>query len=581
MRVRTYGLILLVLVGIAPLIVYGSMAIARAQRTSVQQVRESNRRLARSIAEQIRVYSQAERQLVATIGAAVLQARPARARQRVLDAYGLGAHYQHLHDVVVYDRGGAVVAGRVPAADGARYQRMARDALRGRSVQSEVTPARESARFAHTLTLGEPVDIAGERQGAIIARYDLVGVWPAVNSVRVGRTGFVRLITTSGLLLAHGDPEERRFVFDQRPVDGARVLAGALLGEIVDNQQGAAVLAASAVVPGLPWIVVVEQGVVEAFADIQALKRNLVILGLAALVFAVAVGLLFGRGLVRALEQLRAHTRALAHDLEHEITVPTRLLELRALAEALEAMAKDLMGEREATRARERLTTFARVAAGLAHDLRLPIEAVRGACEMVSHAPDDEGARGILRSVTQRDLPRLKRFVDDLQRLAHRGNLGLEYETLDLRALIDDVRVELERAPKWRGVSFATRGNVAPAMLDRNLVRRAVVNLAGNAADACLERGPGHAVTLELADHDEMLEIRVCDAGVGISAERLEVLQQGDFQSTKRAHGVGLGLGVVRQVVAAHGGRLLMSSRVGDGSIFVLRLPRRPPQTGA
>lgn len=581
MRVRTYGLVLLALVGIAPLIAYGSMAIARAQRTSVQQVREGNRRLARSIAEQIHAYARAERQLVATIGAAVLQARPAHARQLVLDSYALGSHYQHLHDIVVYDHDGAVVAGQVPAEHGARYARMARDALAGRSAQSEVTPARESERFSHALTVGEPVDIAGQRQGAIIARYDLVGVWPAVNSVRVGQTGFVRLLTTSGLLLAHGNPEERRFVFDHRPADGARVLAGALLGQIVENEQGAAVVAACELVPGMPWLVVVEQSVTEAFADVEALERNLVILGLAALVFAVAVGLLFGRGLVRGLEQLRAHTRALAHDLEHEVAIPTRLLELRTLAEALDAMARDLLDEREATRARERLTTFARVAAGLAHDLRLPIEAVRGACEMVTHAPDDEGARDILRSVTRRDLPRLKRFVDDLQRLAQRGNLGLEYESLDPRALLDDVRAELERAPKWRGVSFATRGNAAPATLDRNLVRRAVINLAGNAADACLERGLGHAVTLEVADDDEMLEIRVCDTGVGISAERLDILRQGDFQSTKRANGVGLGLGVVRQVVATHGGRLLMSSQVGAGSNFALRLPRRSPRTSA
>lgn len=577
MRVRTYGLLLLVLVGVAPISVYGVSALTRAHTTSAQQVREGNRRAARAIAGRIAAYVASERQLVAAIGIAVWHARDAHARQLVLDAYQIG--YRQLHDMAVYDAAGRIIAGRAPEERSARYQRFATRALAGERVQSNVEAATESGDlFAHTMTIGEPVEVAGERVGAIVARYDLVGIWPAVDSVRVGVTGVVRLLAHDGRLLAHGDPEERRYVFDGEVETDRAVVASALLGRNAMNRQGDEIVPAVAFVPGFPGIVVVEQAVLEAFADIEIMQRNLVLLAAAALAFAVALGLAFGRRLVRALEAMRAHTRALAGDLQRKLALRTRLVEVRELSEALDDMAEELFDERERARARERLATFARVAAGLAHDLRMPIEAVRSAVELSVQRPEDPTVKRLLEKIRQRDLPRLKRFVDDLHRLAHRGNLGLEYTRVDLDALLDDIRSELAAAPKWYGVSFEVRGAARPAMLDRGLVRRAVINLASNGAEACLELSPGGTVTLEIEDVDAggAIEIRIIDTGIGLPPDRVSALENSDFQSTKRTSGVGLGLGVVRQVLAAHGGELIISSQVGIGSVFVMRLPRMP-----
>jgi signal transduction histidine kinase len=580
-RVRTYGLILLTLVGVAPLAIYGIMALARAQDTSAEQVQEGNRRAARAIAGRIAAYVESESDLVAAIGAAVWHARDAHARQLVLDAYQLD--YPHLHELVVYDAAGQVIAGRAPESRGGLYQSFARQALAGARSRSSVEGAAAGRElFAHTITIGEPIVIAGKREGAIVARYDLVGIWPAVDSVRVGKTGVVRLLAHDGRLLAHGDPEERRFVFEEAADRDPELIAGALLGKTVVNRQGEELIAAVAFVPDFPAIVVVEQSVLEAFADIRSMQLTLVLLASGALAFAVALGLAFGRRLVEALEALRTHTRGLADDLQRKPPLRTHLVEIQALADALDDMAKALFDEREQTRMRERLTTFARVAAGLAHDLRLPVEAVHSAIDLIAERPGDPAVQRLLGRIRQRDLPRLKRFVDDLHRLAHKGNLGLEYERVDPRALLDDICAELASAPKWHGVSFEIRGTAGPAVLDRGLVRRAIFNLAGNAAEACLEIGPGGTVTIELGEGDGMLEIRVADTGMGLPPERVAALAHSDFQSTKRTTGVGLGLGVVRQVLAAHDGSLVIASTVGVGSVFTMRLPRaaRPQQRG-
>jgi signal transduction histidine kinase len=578
-RVRTYGLILLILVGIAPLAMYGIVALARAQDTSVKQVQEGNRRAARAIAGRIGAYAASERNLVAAIGTAVWHARAAHARQLVLDAYQLD--YPHLHDLVVHDASGQVMAGRVPEIHAPLYQDFAGRALAGERARSSIEPAAQGRElFAHTITIGEPIVIAGKREGAIVARYDLVGIWPAVDSVRVGATGVVRLLAHDGSLLAHGDPEERRFVFEEDAKRDLELVAGALLGKTVLNRQGEEILAAVAFVPDFPAIVVVEQSVLEAFADIRSMQVTLVLLAGITLAVALALGLAFGRRLVQALEALRSHTRGLADDLQRKHTLRTPLVEIQALADSLDDMATALFQEREQTRLRERLTTFARVAAGLAHDLRLPVEAVHSAMDLVAERPGDAAVQRLLGRIRERELPRLKRFIDDLHRLARKGNLGLEYERVDPGALLEEIRAELTSAPKWYGVTFEIRGSTGPAVLDRGLVRRAIVNLAGNAAEACLELGPGGTVTLELAGDDDVLEICVSDTGVGLSPERIAALEHSDFQSTKRTTGVGLGLGVVRQVLSAHGGVLTIASKIGVGSVFTIELPRvaRPQQ---
>lgn len=573
MRVRTYGLLLLTLVGIAPLAVYGLTALASAENTAADQVREGNRRAARAIAGHIAAYADGERRLIAAIGAAVQHARDTYDRQLVLDAYQLDL--PHLHDPVVYDHTGRVVAGAEPADRTEHYQGLARRALAGEHTQSSIEAVADSGElFAHTITIGEPIMMAGKQEGAIVCRYDLVGIWPAVDSVRVGKNGVIRLLAYNGQLLAHGDPEERRFVFENDANLYRALVAGALLGQTVVNRRGDDIIAAVAFVPMFPALVVVEQPVSEAFADVATMQRNLVLLALCALVLALALGVTFGRKLVQPLEVLRTHARGLPDDLQRKVALRTGLLEVRALADALDEMAEALYDEREQARMRERLTTFARVAAGLAHDLRMPIEAVRSAVELSTERPEDPTAQRLLGRIQQRDLPRLKRFVDDLHRLAHMGNLGLEYEQVDLDMLLDDIRTELTSAPKWQGVSFDVRGTASPAVLDKGLVRRAVFNLASNAAEACLEVGQGGTVTFELHESEDTLEIRVSDTGVGVSPERVATLSQSDFQSTKRTSGVGLGLGVVRQVLAAHDGSLAISSTVGAGSVFTMRLPR-------
>lgn len=583
MRVRTYGLLLLGLAGLAPLALYGTLAVQRAQRATADQVRESNDYLAQALAQGILSHLGHQRELLAGIGIAALESKDPT---WTLEGIRLSPEYKHLQDIVVYprkDRGRRAPIGQPRAQLKPIYE-----SLRDRVAEGAQAPlAMQGQKLAHYLLMAQPVMLAGAREGVIIARYDMVGIWRSLREARIGESGFARVVSSEYGTLAHGDTDERRTVFMGDTDDGStKLLAAARSQQTTRTYRGEQVVVSAVELNGLDWgtehkwYVLVERSVDEAFAEARAITLELIIAAACGLILVALIGFFVGRTLVRFLERLRAHTDRLANDLDARFRYRTSLVELQSLGNSLDTMAEELSHKREESVRRERLTTFSRVAAGLAHDLRLPIEAVRGACDWVVRHPEDDFAHDLLRKVNRRELPRLKRFVDDLQRLAREGDLEMEAVLTEPRALAEEISAELSRAPKWRDVKFSVDGEVAPLRLDRHLVRRALINLASNAADACVERGPGNNVHIELVDRPQpkgldFVELKVSDTGNGIPDDRLQALEQSDFYSTKRSTGVGLGLSVVRQVVHSHGGTLQIESKVGSGSVFTLRLPRK------
>ncbi len=105
-------------------------------------------------------------------------------------------------------------------------------------------------------------------------------------------------------------------------------------------------------------------------------------------------------------------------------------------------------------------------------------------------------------------------------------------------------------------------------VVDPRLLRRAVINLVENAIVAAGEHGRVH---VRLCAHDSDWVVEVVDDGPGIDQRKLELLFEPDV--TTRETGSGLGLPIVREAVAALGGRLDVSTELGKGTRFSLTLP--------
>ena len=109
-----------------------------------------------------------------------------------------------------------------------------------------------------------------------------------------------------------------------------------------------------------------------------------------------------------------------------------------------------------------------------------------------------------------------------------------------------------------------------PVLVDAGPIEQALLNLVTNSVDAM---PVGGTLSLRARAVDGFVELVVADSGQGIEAEILDHVFDPLFTTKPRGRGTGLGLGIVRDVVGAHGGTLDFRSRPGEGTTVTMRLP--------
>jgi two-component system OmpR family sensor kinase len=208
------------------------------------------------------------------------------------------------------------------------------------------------------------------------------------------------------------------------------------------------------------------------------------------------------------------------------------------------------------------------------HELRTPITIVRGHLELLGDDPLDREETIAL--VTD-ELDRMARFVDDLLLLAkaEQGDF-LHLGPLDLDVLTDELYAKAKALADrdWR-LSGSGTGRLTA---DRQRLTQAVMQLAQNAAEHTRD---GDRIALGSAISNGVARLWVSDNGPGIPEhEREQIFERfhraGD--GGRRSAGAGLGLSIVRAIAEAHGGRVDLYSREGEGSTFTLILPTEPPR---
>jgi PAS domain S-box-containing protein len=214
----------------------------------------------------------------------------------------------------------------------------------------------------------------------------------------------------------------------------------------------------------------------------------------------------------------------------------------------------------------------------VSHELRTPLTSVLGYLEMLSE--DEELPPSVLGqlSVIRRNALRLQTLLADLLHVAQAGEgaLPLQRATADLAALVHQAVEASRPAAEKAGVRVEVEvPHSLAAMVDEQRIRQVLDNLLSNAVKYS---GDGASVTVVLRQDATTIELEVSDTGTGMEPHEVEHafdrFFRGDEARAKQIPGTGLGLNIVQSIVAAHQGEVTVSSDVGRGSTFTVRLPR-------
>jgi two-component system NtrC family sensor kinase len=295
----------------------------------------------------------------------------------------------------------------------------------------------------------------------------------------------------------------------------------------------------------------------------------------------------------RLAEAFNRMTRELAL-AQQENSVWARTLEQK-VAQAIEERAR---AEHQALHV-EKLASLGTLAATVAHELNNPLAGILNYAKLVERrlaaAPgpgepdpaEQEELRGFL-GVIQQEAGRCGKIVRNFLLFARRSGGELAPHALD--PLIEQALAVLRHHLEMNRVNLlweplaATTPEAGELVCDAGQIQQALLDLLVNAVEAMPDGGTltvsAHGVSDPAADTDtEAVEITVADTGVGIPPDALPHLYEPFFTTKEKGGGSGLGLSVVYGIVVGHGGTIAVESRVGRGTTFRLRLPRRGPAT--
>lgn len=313
-------------------------------------------------------------------------------------------------------------------------------------------------------------------------------------------------------------------------------------------------------------------------AEIMRAMKNKYAITLTA-VFILALGMMiyvFALNL-RPLTEFSETCAAIAAGELKEVSTGRVGGEVRALEEVFNKMVHSLQ-EKEVVEAKlrqvQRVSALGNLAAGIAHDVRNPLNAIKllssHAIDTLEGGPDSAAAKPLM--TIRKEVDRLEEIVSGFLSLARERELSQEPCQVD--ALLEECLRLFRREAESRGIRLITelRAGNAELLLDPKQLTRAVLNVLMNALEAC---PPGGRVRLFSRRNDRQIEIEVRDDGPGMDKETAEQIFDPYF--TTKPGGTGLGLSITRGIVEEHGGTIELTSSPGQGCQVLITLPLQRP----
>jgi len=218
----------------------------------------------------------------------------------------------------------------------------------------------------------------------------------------------------------------------------------------------------------------------------------------------------------------------------------------------------------------ERLASLGELMAGIAHEIRNPLTAIKGFVQYLQSTNNEQERREYM-PIVIKEVDRANRVIETLLYFARPCKSN--YTLVDVNSLIEKTLVLVKSTGTRHKVEFRLQLDAAIPLIegDAEQLKQVLLNLLINAIQAISIQGIVEIATSQT--HDDFVHIRIADSGKGIKPANLNKIFD-PFFTTKPA-GTGLGLAVVQRIIHAHYGRIDIKSQQGSGTIVTLQLPTK------
>lgn len=216
----------------------------------------------------------------------------------------------------------------------------------------------------------------------------------------------------------------------------------------------------------------------------------------------------------------------------------------------------------------QRLISVSQLAAGLAHEIKNPLTAIKGFLQLIGRKKGQPIPENYF-EVMMSEISRIEKLINEFRLLA-KPNKETCYSKVNFTAVIQDVVLLMEsQAVNKNTVIESYLSEPAYVLGEEQRLKQVVINLIKNAIEAVQEQGK---VIVKLESDDNNVMLHIIDNGIGIDENVLKRIGS-PFFTTKR-NGTGLGLSVCYSIIEHHNGNIQVHSQLGKGTEFIVTLPK-------
>jgi len=446
-------------------------------------------------------------------------------------------------------------------------------ALAGKSSISSVMMTKEEIPI---LQIAVPVFHLGKVKEIIWAEVNLKSIWDVLKGITIGRTGQIYIMDLSGKFLAHKKIDN---VVRTPPVEQSEILKKLRESNTtidwIEKKSGSRLYCMGIYVPALDWIIALSQPVTEIY---EYLYQNIfwaVCMTCFICIATVMLGWKWIRGFLAPVHTLHHQVQKISQgELDEKISVDSED-EIGDLGHAFNKMTvslkkqidKEIVNAKELVHA-QNLALLGETSSKVTHEVRNLLNNIGITLTTLQREPLTPKGVKVL-GILEKESTRVREFISNFLQFAKKPELRLRKMPMDI--IIKEAIFLYYQEAKKRQIQIDLQWDpdLPRINVDSSLMNQVINNLVKNSFEAMSNQG---IISIKGEKTDSFLVIKIQDSGLGLEPDIQKHIFD-PFFSTKGKEGTGLGMSIVKTIVAAHRGTIECNSKYSEGTIFTIHLP--------